>query len=830
MDRFCGQVHRRSEHPAVEGPEGTFTYRQLDRLSDALAARLREIGIRSESRVAVALPRGVRELAAFLAALKAGAGYIPIDPSHPIERIRIVLQDGDAQVLIAESGSPLLKALPETTRPLTLDALPGVDGDSAPFVREPVADGALAYILFTSGTTGRPKGVEIPRSALANFLRSMERVPGMDSGDRLLAITTSTFDIAGLELFLPLWSGATVVIADRETTSNPRRLRERLEQGRFTVMQATPATWRLVLDAGWRGDGRLRMLCGGEPLSAQLAERLLQAGGELWNVYGPTETTIWSTLERIERGKPITIGRPIDHTRVYVLDEQLRPVARGAVGELCIAGRGLARGYRGRPDLTAARFPPDPYGPPGSRLHRTGDLGRLLEDGRIECLGRIDHQVKIRGFRIELGEIESVLHSVDGVRAAVVTVRSRDGEDPLLCAYWVGNAPRDVLLQATRARLPAYMVPAAWVNLAEFPLNTNGKVDRKALPAPDDAPAIAPPGLGPRTTAEERMAAIWSDVLGVASVSVDQDFFALGGTSINAIEICARIHRSFGVELPLRAFFETPTIERLVGRLGTSDESDDPILMTLGRGAADAAPLHCLLGIALFSELGRSLSGRRTVFGIHAPIRYVPGRASPGVDEIARRYVGAIRGRQPRGPYHVAGLCFGGIVAYEAARQLEAMGERVATVTVIDGHLPGAEQISWGQRLLQMTGRLVRDPGGVFLSRTARFRSGQQKEAALAGRSQPVEMTLEGPEEHEASRIFERGAWGLRAHLLVFRARQRNEPAWMRIREDFGWQGRAARLSLFDVEAGHLEIVRPPHVAEVTRILAHAMSESDPGP
>ena len=307
---------------------------------------------------------------------------------------------------------------------------------------------------------------------------------------------------------------------------------------------------------------------------------------------------------------------------------------------------------------------------------------------------------------------------------------------------------------------------------------------------------------------------------------VDQDFFALGGTSIRAIEICAHIHRSFGVELPLRTFFETPTIEALVGKLGTIDTSTDPIYLTLGHGSAEAPPLHCLLGVALFQDVGRSLSGRRTVFGIHAPLRYGPGRDAPTVAEITGPYVEAIRTRQPRGPYHVAGLCFGGIVAYEAARQLEAMGERVATVTVIDGHLPGAEQISGGRRLLQLAGRMVREPSRV-LSRTARFRAALQRSVAALVQMQPVETALDGPQEHQATRVFERGAWGLRAHLLVFRAKQRNEDPCLRIREDFGGKGRADRLSLFDMDAGHLEIVRPPHVAGFARTLEQAMAEAE---
>src|SRR6185503_4672765 len=321
---------------------------------------------------------------------------------------------------------------------------------------------------------------------------------------------------------------------------------------------------------------------------------------------------------------------------------------------------------------------------------------------------------------------------------------------------------------------------------------------------------------------------IWGDVLGLASVGVDQDFFMLGGTSLHAIEICTRIHRVFGVELPVRSFFETPTIEGQVRRLGKADESSEPIVLTMGRGRAEAAPLHCLLGIAIFQDMARDRSGQRTVYGLHVPVRYVPGRdPTPSVAEVARRYVAAVLQRQPKGPYHLVGLCFGGLVAYEAGRQLEALGHRVATVTVIDGHLPGAERVDWPRRLREHARTALREPGRTLQSLGAKWRALWRSRPAVDGSAQPMDVPLDDPQLAEASRVLEREAWGLRAHLLVFRATERLEPSWVKIREDFGWEGRAARLSLFSVAAGHLGILRPPHVTELSTPLASAMAESD---
>ena len=563
----------------------------------------------------------------------------------------------------------------------------------------------------------------------------MAHEPGLSETDRLLAVSTTSFDIAGLELFLPLYVGATTVIADRATVMDPRLLRQRLETDDITLMQATPATWRLLLEAGWKSHPKLRMLCGGEAMSGALAERLLAGGGELWNMYGPTETTVWSSLQRIAPGtQRIGIGKPIDRTQLYALDEQRQPVVPDAVGELYIGGHGLARGYRGRPDLTAERFVQNPNGPAGDLIYRTGDLARLLVDGTFECLGRIDHQVKIRGYRIELGEIESVLRGVEDVREVLVVAEDQEG-DPRLAAYWVGKAERDALVGAARRALPPYMVPSSYVRLEAFPLTPNGKIDRKSLPRGTAAPAEAAQLKRPSDDTETRLAAIWCQVLGLDRVGVDQDFFTLGGTSVLAVQICVQIENETGVEIPLASFFESSTIEKLapyVARVRQVASPDAPVIVDLRRSNGGRLPLFCLLGVNLYHDLALALTEERPVVGIHLPFRHVPGiDPRPTVAQMAAGYLALIRQRQSHGPYHLAGLCFGGVVAYEVARQLEALGETVATVAVFDGALPSGIQ---------------HRPSGPFdgirshRSRPTRpDQGGRSKESREAGRAPPAE-------------------------------------------------------------------------------------------
>ena len=839
VDQLEAQVRRRPAHLAVEGPDGALSYARLEEVSNRLARRLRALGVGRGSRVGVALPRGVKELVTLLATTKAGGAYVPVDPAHPVDRVRVILGDAAPDVLVAPASSPLASNLPAGAVLLPLDdleaAIDGFDG------QRPAAEHApddLAYVLFTSGSTGRPKGVEITRGAFANFLRSMAHQPGLLESDRMLAVTTTTFDIAGLELFGPLSVGATTVIAGREAASDPRLLRAQLESGNITVMQATPTTWRLLLDAGWKGDGRIRVLCGGEPLSPETAARLLEAGGEVWNLYGPTETTVWSTVDRVGKGdRGITIGRPIDRTQVYVLDPALRPVPRGVVGEICIGGDGLAKGYLGRPDLTAERFVTAPDVLSGRRIYRTGDLGRLLEDDRFECLGRVDHQVKVRGFRIELGEIESALRAVPGVQEVVVAVAPQPGGDPLLVAYWTGDATREDLFERGKRSVPSYMVPSAYLRVDGFPLTPSGKLDRKALPPPG---AEAIPGattLRPRDDVEERVAAIWREILGIATVGVNQDFFALGGTSLSVIQLRARME-DLGVHLPLKAFFESPTIQGQLARVGRPGTPGEPVDVRLRRGRAGVPPLFCLLGIQLYQDIALELPGDRSVIGVHVPI-LTQGRCPP-VADVARRYVEQIRAIQPHGPYHLAGLCFGGIVAYEAGRQLEGAGERVALVGILDGYLPSSVRVNRRARLVARVVMAAKNPSKALSRVRTHTRSMgrlllHRMGAKLRRRQEPGagpdsgDLSFDAPTIIEEVRRYEAVPRPIDARVAVFRATGVRSPTWMQFAPDLGWQRLASRVTIHVVDCQHLEIVRNPNARVVAVALASQMEDSFDG-
>ncbi|MEO6196445.1 MAG: non-ribosomal peptide synthase/polyketide synthase [Thermoanaerobaculia bacterium] len=553
---------------AADAQDGAaeLTYRALDELANRIAHHLRASGVGAESLVGLCLDRSPEMLAALLGVLKAGAAYVPLDPTFPRERLALMCEDARLSLLITRE--PLLDRLPAAgIRAVCLDR------DAAAVAARPATRPAvacppesLAYVLYTSGSTGRPKGVAVPHGAVAGFLAAMAERPGIAAGETLLAVTTLSFDIAVLELLLPLTVGARVALAGSETAVDGARLVRALEGAGAGVMQGTPATWRLLLEAGWRGDPGFRILCGGEALPADLAAALLDRGGELWNLYGPTETTVWSAVHRVappSGGGPVPIGRPIANTGIYLLDAFSSPVPVGVAGELFIAGAGVARGYLHRPDLTAERFVPDPFGASGSRLYRVGDLARWRADGTLEFLGRVDHQVKIRGFRIELGEVEAALARYPAVEEAVVAVREGSVGQQRLVAWVTGPASLDsaALRGFLRESLPAYMVPSAVVCLAAMPRTPNGKVDRRALPEP--AAGETRVSAAPRTPAEELVAGIWAEVLGLAGVGVEDDFFALGGHSLLATRVMSRLRGVLGVELPLRALFETPTVAGL---------------------------------------------------------------------------------------------------------------------------------------------------------------------------------------------------------------------------------------------------------------------------
>lgn len=579
---FAEQAAATPSSVALECGSQRLTYQQLDERSSRLASYLRARGVVPEQLVGLCVHRSLDMVIAQLAILKAGGAYVPLDPALPADRIDFMVQDAALSLIVTDAslaprflqhGLQIVRVDADAElieRCGTADALPAVRADR------------LAYVIYTSGSTGKPKGVQIEHRSVVNLLRAMQHSPGICQNDRLLAVTTLSFDIAGLEILGPLTCGATVTLADRDTTQDGYALARLIETSGATIMQATPATWRLLLECDWSGCQRLKLLCGGESLPRELADRLLPRCKELWNMYGPTETTIWSTAGRVEHSAEYPgIGRPIANTQVYVLDHARRPVPVGVPGELYIGGDGLARGYLRQPELTAERFVTDELsGRTGARLYRTGDLARWRPDGTLHCLGRVDQQLKIRGYRVEPAEIEAALVAIPDIAQAVVLARQDSSGTATLIAYVVAGDPSSAdparLRGLLRTQLPEYMIPKAFVNLERLPLTPNGKIDRKSLPEP--APQLAdvvPEPAGYANRNEQLIAAIWQEVLGVASVSRHDNFFDLGGHSLLIVRVQKRLQQELNTQLPIIELFQHTTIAALAAHLADSGAAED---------------------------------------------------------------------------------------------------------------------------------------------------------------------------------------------------------------------------------------------------------------
>ncbi|MBL8100976.1 MAG: amino acid adenylation domain-containing protein, partial [Anaerolineales bacterium] len=569
------QVEKTPDAIAVVFHEQQWTYRELDERANEVAAVLRKQGVKPETFVGLCVDRSPHMLAALLGIHKAGGAYVPLDPTFPLERLAFMLADSAAPVLITQTS--LASLFPEyAEKVILLDELTDISKTKKRTARkkdEKHTSDNLAYVLYTSGSTGKPKGVMIPHRALLNFLASMQKEPGLTANDTLLAVTTLSFDIAGLELYLPLVTGAKVVIADKETAFDPNLLMKEMERTNATMMQATPATWRMLIDAGWKGKPDLKILCGGEALPNDLADQLMERGAELWNLYGPTETTIWSTIYRVEKSQRdisggVSIGRAIANTQIYILDSNLQPAPIGVIGDLYIGGDGLSRGYLNRPKLTAEKFIPNPFDP-ASSIYKTGDLARYLSDGNIEFLGRSDQQVKVRGYRIEIGEIEVALAEHPSVRQAVVLVRRDISSEASLVAYVVpASAEKEAdtgqLREFLRTKLPEYMIPSAFVSLNSLPMTPNGKVDRKSLPALSQGNLAAKTEyIAPRNADEQAIANICAEVLNLERVGIHDNFFDIGGNSLIATRLIFQLQEHFQVRLPLVRLFEMPTVAGL---------------------------------------------------------------------------------------------------------------------------------------------------------------------------------------------------------------------------------------------------------------------------
>ncbi len=545
---------------------------ELAQQSDRLASWLLRNGGRPGTLVGIYMDRSLEMLVAMLGVMKAGAAYVPLDPMFPPARIAQIVEETHLAVMLTLSRH--LESLPESgATVIAIDAEADIVA-MEPLVKLPqIPADARAYVIFTSGSTGRPKGVEVTHGSVVNLLTDLSQRLEMQPEDRLLAVTTFSFDIAVLEMLLPLISGGTVAIAHRDDVADGVRLMELVQATRATVLQATPVTWRMLLEQGFQSQPGFKMLCGGEAWTPAIAEQLLGnsrlPGGRLWNMYGPTETTVWSSVNEVKRGATsITIGPPIANTRFYVLDPRFQPVPPGIPGELFIAGAGVARGYFNRPELTAEKFLADPF-VPAERMYRTGDEVRQLPDGRIEFLGRLDQQIKLRGFRIELGEIETALRALSGVRDAVVILRPDTNGEAILIGYYTGAEERmpAELKQALRSQLPPYMIPTMLQQIDSIPLTPNGKVDRRALP---DVRVVKKKeeeeSAEPATPTEAALAEIFCEVLGCAHISTRTSLLDIGADSLRMFQIASRAHRR-GFAVTVRQLMQLHTVEAVAAAL-----------------------------------------------------------------------------------------------------------------------------------------------------------------------------------------------------------------------------------------------------------------------
>ena len=711
---FEEQVARTPDAIAVVFDDQQLTYRELNRRANRVARYLVAQRVGREELVGIYVERSPEMLIGLLGILKSGGVYVPLDPDYPVARLATILREARVRwVLTDHHLSGNLPVDVPCPRPLMLSnasAWANQDDDNLSLPRFPEH---LAYVIFTSGSTGAPKGVQVRQQALTNFLHSLRRAPGITSDDVVVAVTTISFDIAGLELFLPLVVGARVSLASRKTAHDGQLLAQQVLTSRATVLQATPASWQMLIESGWSGSTGLRQFCGGEALPESLAQQLVRSGSELWNLYGPTETTIWSSVMRVDPDSvDIHLGRPINNTQLYTLDAQQHPVPWGVPGELYIGGDGLARGYLNRPDLTAEKFVPDPFSRErGQRLYRTGDVACYLPNGHLVYRGRIDRQVKVRGFRIELAEIEHSLRRHPQIDQAMVVAKEDPAGRRTLAAYLTVRstpAPTSADLRSfLKSRLPDYMIPASFSLLEKFPSTTSGKIDARALSEREESSHFETVDvIPPRTPTEERLADIWRHILSAKSCGVRDDFFELGGDSLLLVRLLSAIEKDFGIRLSVDAMLRNPTIEQLA--LAIHEQSG----RRSERESRMKIPFVCLSwGPMLMRHLDSSHAVH--ALSVDEAITLHGGR-NMTIESIASACVDELRHVLPAGPYAISGYDSHAVVAYEVAQQLLARGECVPLLLLFDPALPGA-MVKAGERIRRNLQQIRRKGAMAFV-------------------------------------------------------------------------------------------------------------------
>jgi amino acid adenylation domain-containing protein len=802
IEAIAWQTQRAPQADAILFEGRAYSYAWLEqavlRIQTLLAARPGDGGVL----VGVCMHRTPDMVAALLAVMRSGCGYLPLDPALPPARLAHILDDAGPWAVLTEAD--LVHGL--APGPFAIfDVAQAPDTAGPPGSEAPARAEDLAYVLYTSGSTGKPKGVEVTHGAVMNLITAFQHQLGFAPGDVALAATTIAFDISVLELFAPLACGAAVLLAGDAVIKDPEQIAALIDASHCTIAQATPSMWRYMVETGWAGKPDLRVICGGELLPRALADDLMTRCASLWNAYGPTETTVWSMLHRVQPyEKPVPIGKAIRATTLHVLDEAGQPVAPGAVGELHIGGAGLARGYRGRPDLTQARFVT--LSATGERVYKTGDLVRQRPDGALECLGRSDHQVKIRGHRVELGDVEAGLMALDGVALAAAATWTDPSGSQALAAYIL---PRQgARLDTRRLRrdletiLPAYMTPTRWVQMDAMPMTPSGKIDRKALPSPHSQPESIADGNGSAALigqTELRLAAIWSEGLGVAAVGPEDNFFDLGGYSMLTTRLLRAIDESFGVKLSVASLFQVHDLRAMAQLIdkGSVAGSRQIVLQAQGK----RPPIYWIDVGPQVRQLARALGLDQPFIGINLlpedEERLMRGRVT--IEALVDPLIEALRAVQPHGPYYIGGWCRWGVVAYAVAERLIRKGEEVKLLTLLDSvnfDAPG----SW-----TLARRRLRRWIDLWLVRL----SGETLETSFSEKVEAASVLYRPPPYPGAVALFRTdGA-------------DPAEPA------DGGWGARVqGQFSVTTFPGSHRGILKPPHVYNLAAQLAGHLAQA----
>ncbi|MEH2247202.1 amino acid adenylation domain-containing protein [Nostoc sp.] len=860
---FEAQTERTPNAIAVVFENQQLTYQQLNHRANQLAHYLRSLGVKPEVPVGICVERSLNLIVGLIGILKAGASYVPLDPAYPQERLAFMLEDSQISILLTQQH--LLKTLPSHQAQVIC-----LDNDSdyiaAHQQNSPqsyIDPDHLIYTIYTSGSTGKPKGVQITHRSVLNFLTGMQQHLQLTNLDSLLSVTSLSFDIAVLEIFLPLTLGAKIILVSREVTTDGLQLLQQLNNSAATIMQATPVTWRMLLEEGWEGNAQLKILCGGEALPQNLANHLRQRGAEVWNLYGPTETTVWSTIHRIEQQEAlVSIGRPIANTQIYILDKYLQPVPVGVPGQLYIGGAGLSRGYFHQPKLTTEKFIHNPFSCDlKSRLYTTGDLARYLSDGNIEYLGRLDNQVKIRGFRIELGEIEALLAQHPTIQQTVVTVRVDNPENQRLVAYIVPHPEHttttDELRHFLKQKLPEYMVPSAFVLLDTLPLTPNGKIDRRALAGPDSTRLDSENTyVAPRDQLEFQLTKIWEQVLGIQPIGVRDNFFELGGHSILAVKLFWQIEKTFSKNLPLAILFQSGTVEALA-KIISQEEKDIatnlPLVNTLDQSKSSWSslveiqpngskpPFFCIHGLGGevlgFRELALHLGSEQPFYGLQPQELDGKQLLYTRIEDMATHYIQEIQTLQSNGPYFLGGYSFGGIVAFEMARQLQEQGEQVGILVILDSCRPGySRRASFLKRVFLHLNNIVQQGPTYLWQKTVKW--GDWRKQHLQHRyKRYLEELLDLPITDKHLKIIDANTQAIneyifspylgQAILLRTEDQNRSEAIGTQYDPQFGWGDVVAGgLDIHYLPGSHHGLLKEPHVQVLAETLRNCLTQA----